>query len=165
MDSNTILNNIPMYASAFQRPGGRWLQTWTDRATTERIPLIIFILVPPLPPTTCNPTWAWHLCSLVFSRYLMRVMWPSLVTYLVSQDTQSSKMPSEIQYLKGQRYTRSRLLWLSVHVWSNNLKATNHSDFTGVFIAAGEVGPCPVAVGMQEPMAGVGADLCDHLCK
>lgn len=39
-----------------------------------------------------------------------------------------------------------------------------HSPFIGVFIAAGEVGPCPVALRMQEPMATISANLSDHLC-
>lgn len=44
-------------------------------------------------------------------------------------------------------------------------KVTYHSAFIGVFIAAGVVGPCPVALRMQEPMTAVGANLCNHLCR
>lgn len=34
----------------------------------------------------------------------------------------------------------------------------------GVFIAAGVVGPCPVALWMLEPVPNISADLCNHLC-
>lgn len=40
-----------------------------------------------------------------------------------------------------------------------------HSAFTGVFIAAGVVGPCPVALWMLEPVTTISADLCNHLCR
>lgn len=40
-----------------------------------------------------------------------------------------------------------------------------HSAFTGVFIAAGVVGPCPVALWMLEPVTPRSADLCNRLCR
>lgn len=40
-----------------------------------------------------------------------------------------------------------------------------HSAFMGVFIAAGVVGPCPVALWMLEPVTTISADLCNHLCR
>lgn len=44
-------------------------------------------------------------------------------------------------------------------------KATCHSAFVGVLVAAGVVGPRAVALRMQEPVTVVGADLCNHLCR
>lgn len=44
-------------------------------------------------------------------------------------------------------------------------KGTYHSAFIGVFIAAGVVGPCSIALRMQEPLAALGADLHNHLCR
>lgn len=43
--------------------------------------------------------------------------------------------------------------------------ASYHSAFTGVFIAAGVVGPCPIALWMLEPVTTISADLCNHLCR
>lgn len=42
--------------------------------------------------------------------------------------------------------------------------STYHSSLIGVCIAAGVVGPGPVALGVEEPTAAVGADLRNRFC-
>lgn len=56
---------------------------------------------------------------------------------------------------------------LRMYLTSCNYRSTvsYHSAFTGVLIAAGVVGPCPVALWMLEPVTTLSADLCNRLCR
>lgn len=44
-------------------------------------------------------------------------------------------------------------------------RSTHNSALVGVLVAAGVVGPGPVALRVQEPTAALGANLSDHLCR